>query len=89
MRPSEHKTVQARIRAYAQEIGWTYVSRAEAEARRGFTPYPTPLPQGARELRAGEEVKERRRGEAATVFYLPRPRWERAGVRVEPEGCHG
>ena len=38
-RPTEHKTVQARILAYAQEIGWTYVSRAEAEARRGFDPY--------------------------------------------------
>jgi type I restriction enzyme, R subunit len=34
--PSEHKTVQARILQYAQEIGWTYVSRAEAEKRRGF-----------------------------------------------------
>jgi type I restriction enzyme R subunit len=34
--PGEHKTVQARIRAYAQEIGWTFVSRAGAEARRGF-----------------------------------------------------
>ena len=34
--PGEHKTVQARILAYAQEIGWTYVPRAEAEARRGF-----------------------------------------------------
>lgn len=35
-RPTEHKTVQARILAYVQEIGWRYVSRAEAEARRGF-----------------------------------------------------
>ena len=34
--PTEHKTVQARILKYAQEIGWTYVSRAEAERRRGF-----------------------------------------------------
>lgn len=34
--PGEHKTVQARILAYAQEIGWTYVSREEAERRRGF-----------------------------------------------------
>lgn len=34
--PNEHKTVQARILAYAQEIGWRYVPRAEAEARRGF-----------------------------------------------------
>ena len=36
--PTEHKTVQARILAHAQEIGWTYVPRAEAEARRGFDP---------------------------------------------------
>jgi len=36
--PTEHKTVQARILAYAQEVGWTYVSRGEAEARRGFDP---------------------------------------------------
>jgi len=35
-RAGEHKTVQARILHYAQEIGWRYVSRAEAEARRGF-----------------------------------------------------
>jgi len=34
--PGEHKTVQARILAYAQGIGWTYVPRDEAERRRGF-----------------------------------------------------
>lgn len=34
--PGEHKTVQARILAYAQEIGWRYVPRPEAETRRGF-----------------------------------------------------
>ena len=34
--PGEHKTVQARILAYAQEIGWRFVPRAEAEVRRGF-----------------------------------------------------
>ena len=33
---NEHKTVQARIITYAQEVGWTYVSREEAERRRGF-----------------------------------------------------
>ena len=36
--PGEHKTVQARILKYAQESGWTYVPRAEAERRRGFDP---------------------------------------------------
>ncbi len=34
--PTEYKTVQARILKYAQEIGWTFVPRAEAERRRGF-----------------------------------------------------
>ncbi len=36
--PGEHKTVQARILAYAEAIGWTVVSREEAERRRGFDP---------------------------------------------------
>ena len=36
--PGEHKTVQARILTYAQECGWTYVPRGEAERRRGFDP---------------------------------------------------
>jgi type I restriction enzyme R subunit len=36
--PGEDKTVQARILAYAQEIGWSFVSREEAENRRGFDP---------------------------------------------------
>lgn len=34
--PGEHKSVQSRILHYAQGIGWRYVTRAEAEARRGF-----------------------------------------------------
>lgn len=34
--PGEHKTVQACILHYAQEIGWRYVPRDEAERRRGF-----------------------------------------------------
>ena len=37
-RPTEHKTVQARILKYAQEIGWTYVPCCEVERRRGFDP---------------------------------------------------
>lgn len=36
--PTEHKTVQARILEYAEAIGWTVVSREEAEQRRGFDP---------------------------------------------------
>jgi type I restriction enzyme R subunit len=34
--PTEHKTVQSRILQYAQEIGWIYIPREEAEKRRGF-----------------------------------------------------
>ena len=37
-KPGEHKTVQARILSYAQAIGWTIVTREEAERRRGFDP---------------------------------------------------
>src|SRR5690348_15170553 len=47
-KPGEHKTVQARILAYAQEIGWTYVSREEAEIRRGFDPDGATAPDRAR-----------------------------------------
>ena len=36
--PTEHKTVQARILEYAQDIGWTFVPQADAEQRRGFGP---------------------------------------------------
>ena len=36
-KPGEHKTVQARILKYAQEIGWRFVPREEAEVRRGKT----------------------------------------------------
>jgi hypothetical protein len=35
-KPGEHKTVQARILHYAQEIGWTIVPREEADRRRGL-----------------------------------------------------
>jgi len=35
-RPTEHKSVQARILKYAEEIGWSVVSRSEAEKRREF-----------------------------------------------------
>ena len=49
--PGEYKTVQARILAYTQEIGWSFVPRDEAERRRGFGSHPKSLPaDGAREL---------------------------------------
>ena len=40
--PGEHKTVQARILEYAEAIGWTVLSREEAEQRRGFDPEVPP-----------------------------------------------
>ena len=42
MKPGEHKTVQVRILGYAEAIGWTFVSREEAEQRRGFDPEVLP-----------------------------------------------
>lgn len=35
-KPTEHKSVQARILKYANEIGWAIVTQQEAEIRRGF-----------------------------------------------------
>lgn len=35
-KPGEHKTVQTRILKYAEEIGWTFVPRPEADKRRGL-----------------------------------------------------
>jgi type I restriction enzyme R subunit len=35
-KPTEHRTVQSRILKYAEEIGWTFVPKDEAERRRGF-----------------------------------------------------
>ena len=37
---SEHKTVQVRILAYAEAIGWMYVPRKEDEERRAGFPTP-------------------------------------------------
>ena len=45
----EHTIVQACILAYVQTIGWTFMSRAEAEQRRGFDP----------EVPAAERAKNR------------------------------
>ena len=46
---TEFKTVQARILAYAEEFGGTYVPRGESERRRRFLPHPNPE-DGAREM---------------------------------------
>ena len=42
MKPGEHNTVQSRILEYAETIGWTVLSREEAEQRRGFDPDVSP-----------------------------------------------
>jgi type I restriction enzyme R subunit len=42
-KPGEHKTVQARILAYAQEIGWVFVPRPESDSRRGLGADGKPL----------------------------------------------
>jgi hypothetical protein len=48
-KPTEHKTVQARTLAYAQEIGWTIVTREEAEERRAGFPTRRGEAQGGQE----------------------------------------
>lgn len=44
---AEHKTVRARFLEYAEAIGWTVVSRVEAEQQRWFDP-DAPLAERAR-----------------------------------------
>jgi type I restriction enzyme R subunit len=48
-KPGENKTVQSRILTYAQEIGWKFVSRQEAEARRGFNNYTGSIQEKAQQ----------------------------------------
>lgn len=50
--PTEHKTVQARILAYAEANGWAIVSREEAEERRGGIPAPLRKKDGDRNVPA-------------------------------------
>ncbi len=47
--PGEHKTVQARILAYAEAIGWTIESREGAEERRAGFPTRRLLGNGRQE----------------------------------------
>ena len=51
-KPTEHKTVQARILEYADAIGWTIVPRQEAEERRGGIPAPLRKKDGDRNVPA-------------------------------------
>ena len=52
MKPGEHKTVQARILKYAQDVGWTFVSRPEAEERRADFPVRQSRQDAGRNARA-------------------------------------
>jgi type I restriction enzyme R subunit len=54
-KPSEHKSVQARILEYAEKIGWKFVVREQAEKCRGFDP------QG---------VSPRDRAKTASLYFL-------------------
>ncbi|MEX2607669.1 MAG: type I restriction endonuclease, partial [Kiritimatiellia bacterium] len=62
MKPGEHKTVQARILAYAQEIGWTFVSREQAEKKRSAD---TPV-----RLQHGEGNADRSVRAPVSLFFL-------------------
>lgn len=48
-KPGENKTVQSRILSYAQEIGWKFVPRDEAETRRGFNNHSGNLQEKAQQ----------------------------------------
>jgi len=60
--PGEHRTVQARILAYAEAIGWTFVPRDGAEQRRGFEPQIAQMgaDAGARRHLGGVMIKASR-----------------------------
>ena len=53
--PGEHKTVQARILKYAQEIGWIYLPSAKTERRRGLTEGGFSSPPLPRQKKGGQE----------------------------------
>jgi len=74
-KPGESKTVQSRILAYAQAIGWTIVSREEAEQRRGFEPQMTQMSTDEKthktNLRpsAKSAVRQNSDGKGLTLFF--------------------
>ena len=80
--PGEHKTVQARILAYAQEIGWIPQSRDEADRRRGFNPQIaqifTDSESTASHLResAKSAVKNSSDWKALSLFFNPQEHYK-------------
>ena len=65
--PTEQKSVQSRILQYAKEIGWTYVSRSEAERRRGFSTAEAEVLEGAEVLEA--PALKRNKAKNANRFF--------------------
>jgi type I restriction enzyme R subunit len=63
-KPTEHKTVQARILAYAEAISWTVVSREVAEERRGGIPAHLRRKDGDRNVPAPVRTFNPRHAEA-------------------------
>ncbi len=63
-KPTEHKTVQARILEYAEAIGWTFVSQKEAEQRRGFD---ASSPKSYADTSSEMPIKDRAKGR--TFFF--------------------
>ena len=61
MQPGEHKTVQVRILAYAQEIGWTIVPRGESDWKGERVFQPVYFEKTDRNVRSPFDVDEHRR----------------------------
>ncbi len=65
--PSEQKTVQARILAYAEAIGWTFVPREKAEQRRGFDPAVPPADRAKNRSLFFNDLLDSKIGKARTL----------------------
>lgn len=62
-KPTEHKSVQARILKYAQDIGWSFIPQPEAESRRGFASTTLSDPDEAQSERNNYPLAERSRSQ--------------------------
>lgn len=66
-KPTEHNSVQTCILHYAQDIGWRFVTQAEAETRRGFAATNSATRSGAEALEA--PVIKREKAKNASRFF--------------------
>jgi len=66
-KPTEHNNVQTCILHYAQDIGWRFVTQAEAETRRGFAVTISATRSGAEALEA--PVIKREKAKNASRFF--------------------